>query len=137
MILSIMILHIAIAIILMGMFSIYLSSMSYLADCYGPFASSSLAAISLVRNMTGGIIIMVIRQWYDGMGFNYASLLVALIATLLAVIPFVLFFYGEKIRSRSKFSIAILKEMEANNKVYEKESGDVIEVDNRHSLNQV
>ena len=110
-----MILHIAIAIILMGMFSIYLSSMSYLADCYGPFASSSLAAISLVRNMTGGIIIMVIRQWYDGMGFNYASLLVALIATLLAIIPFTLFFCGHKIRKKSKFSTKILTELYNNN----------------------
>ena len=46
---------IAIAVIMMGIFPIYYSSMNYLSDCYMTNASSALAAIAMVRNLTGGL----------------------------------------------------------------------------------
>ena len=41
---------------------------------------------------------------YANLGFRWASTLLGCIASLLAVIPFVLFFWGPKIRARSRFA---------------------------------
>lgn len=38
----------------MGIFSVYLAVFNYLADCYGPYASSAIAAQSCCRNLVGG-----------------------------------------------------------------------------------
>ncbi|TIB77214.1 hypothetical protein E3Q23_01430, partial [Wallemia mellicola] len=97
---------IAIAVIMMGIFPIYYSSMNYLSDCYMTNASSALAAIAMVRNLTGGIIQFVITQWLDGLGdrFQYPLLMIAVMATVLGGIPIVLFIWGKRIRQRSKYA---------------------------------
>lgn len=43
---------------------------------------------------------------FKGMGFQFAGLLLALITTALAPIPFVLFKYGARIREKSQFATA-------------------------------
>lgn len=130
---------IGLTIILMGMFSIYLSSMSYLADCYQSNASSALAAIALVRNLTGAIVILVIKQWYDGMGFVYAGLLISLLAVLFASVPIVLFFFGKRLRLRSKFAQEIARRQEEDRLVLKNKEldGPDLEIDRRTSLQQV
>jgi len=43
---------------------------------------------------------------FNGMGYQYAGLLLALIGFLIAPLPFILFAKGESIRSRSKYAAA-------------------------------
>jgi hypothetical protein len=61
----------------------------YLADVYGPFASSALAGQSLARNLAGTAFPLFINQVYDALGFPWGNTLFALLATVLAPVPFV------------------------------------------------
>ncbi|KIY44966.1 MFS general substrate transporter [Fistulina hepatica ATCC 64428] len=90
-------------------FVIYLAVFSYLADCYGPFASSALAGQSLARNVMGAIFPLFTRQMFDRLGYRWAATLIAGIATVMIPIPYILFYKGPKIRSRSKFSRLVME----------------------------
>jgi len=88
----------------MGIYSIYLATFNYLADTYHRHASSALAAQSFCRNMLGGVFPLVTKPLFTGLGFRGASGLLGGIALALCAVPWVLVFYGPKIRARSKFA---------------------------------
>ena len=88
----------------MGIFSIYLAVFNYLADTYHRYASSALAAQSFCRNMLGGIFPLITTAMFTRIGFAGASSLLGSIGVLLTLVPWVLVFYGPKIRARSKFA---------------------------------
>ncbi|KAF9525113.1 MFS polyamine transporter [Crepidotus variabilis] len=102
-------LAIAIVVFHWALFIIYLSVFSYLADCYGPFASSALAGQSLARNLAGTAFPLFTQQMYRNLTFKWANTLFGCIAALMIPIPFVLFLYGPSIRSRSRFSRAVME----------------------------
>ncbi|OJA21197.1 hypothetical protein AZE42_01355 [Rhizopogon vesiculosus] len=87
-----------------SVFVIYQSVFVYLADCYGPYASSALAGQSLCRNILATIFPLFTTQMFDVMTYKWADMLVAMIAVAMIPIPYVLFFYGLRIRQRSPFS---------------------------------
>ncbi|QKX53684.1 uncharacterized protein TRUGW13939_00764 [Talaromyces rugulosus] len=88
----------------MGIFSIYLAVFNYLADTYHRYASSALAAQSCCRNLLGGIFPLVTNAMFTNLGYPAASSLLGGIGALLTIVPWVLVFYGPKIRARSKFA---------------------------------
>ncbi|KAF2664370.1 MFS multidrug transporter-like protein [Microthyrium microscopicum] len=88
-----------------GIFSIYLATFNYLADVYGVYASSALAAQSFCRNMAGGAIPLFTGAMYHKLGIGPASSVLGAIGLLLGVVPWVLLFWGERIRKRSPFAI--------------------------------
>ncbi|ORY02466.1 major facilitator superfamily domain-containing protein [Clohesyomyces aquaticus] len=97
---------IAISIATIGIFAIYLSVFNYLADTYGRYASSALAAQSFCRNMLGGVFPLITTQMYNKLTYGGASSLLGGIGTLLTLVPWILVFYGPRIRARSKFATA-------------------------------
>ncbi|KAF2109144.1 major facilitator superfamily domain-containing protein [Lophiotrema nucula] len=99
---------IAVAIATMGIFTIYLAVFNYLADTYHRYASSALAAQSFCRNMLGGAFPLITTQMYNKLTFGGASSLLGGIGTLLTLVPWILVFYGPKIRARSKFASEIM-----------------------------
>lgn len=99
---------IAIGIATIGIFAIYLATFNYLADTYHRYASSALAAQSFCRNMLGGVFPLVTTQMYNRLGYGPASSLLGGIGTLLTVVPWILVFYGPRIRARSKFASEIM-----------------------------
>ncbi|KAJ3570415.1 hypothetical protein NP233_g4421 [Leucocoprinus birnbaumii] len=104
---------IGITVFIWGIFMIYTAVFSYLADCYGPFASSALAGQSLARNITALSFPLFTQQMYRQLGFPWANTLFAFIALLLMPIPFVLFRWGPAIRRGSKFSRLVMEADEA------------------------
>ncbi|GJJ11462.1 hypothetical protein Clacol_005695 [Clathrus columnatus] len=84
-----------------AVFTIYLASFTYLADCYNIYASSALAAQSLFRNS--------MATMYNRLTFHWASTLFGCIAAVLAVVPFMLYRYGPWIRSKSKIAQRLLE----------------------------
>jgi len=92
----------------MGIFSVYLATFNYFADVYHRYASSALAAQSFCRNMLGGIFPLVTAALFNNLTFQGAASLLAGIGALLTIVPWVLVFYGPKIRSRSKFAGEIM-----------------------------
>jgi Fe2+ transport system protein B len=97
---------IGITIATMGIFSIFLATFNYTADVYHIYASSALAASGLCRNLLGGSFPLVTKQMFRNLGFQAASSLLGAIGAVLTLVPWVLFFYGPKIRARSKIASA-------------------------------
>lgn len=92
----------------MGIYSIYLAGFNYLADTYHRYASSAIAAQSFCRNILGGVFPLVTVQMFKGLTFQGAASLLGGIAVLLSTVPWVLCFYGNTIRARSRFASEIM-----------------------------
>ncbi|KAE8383088.1 MFS transporter [Aspergillus bertholletiae] len=97
---------IAIGCLAMGIFSVYLAVFNYLADAYGPHASSAIAAQSFCRNILGGIFPLITDAMFTNLGYPAASSLLGGIAAVLTLVPWVLVLYGPTIRARSKMTVA-------------------------------
>ncbi|TFK23218.1 drug transporter [Coprinopsis marcescibilis] len=94
---------IGIMIFLWATYTIYLAVFSYLADCYGPYASSALAAQSLFRNILAAIFPLFSQQMYQTLTYRWANVLFGSLAVLMIPIPYVLLWYGPAIRNHSRF----------------------------------
>ncbi|KAH8429764.1 uncharacterized protein LDX57_007436 [Aspergillus melleus] len=97
---------IALALITIGIFFIFESCYSFTSDCYGTNSSSAIAGQGFMRNTLGAISPLFASQFFHNVGSQYAGLILALVATLLTLIPFVLFKFGPAIRARSKLAQA-------------------------------
>ncbi|RYP76308.1 hypothetical protein DL769_003648 [Monosporascus sp. CRB-8-3] len=95
----------AVGIATTGIFYVYLATFNYLADIYQSYASSALAAQSFGRNVLGGIFPLVAGALFTNLGEDAAGGLLGGIATALTVVPWVLVFFGERIRARSAFAV--------------------------------
>ncbi|OKL56652.1 hypothetical protein UA08_08238 [Talaromyces atroroseus] len=98
----------AVACATMGIFSVYLAVFNYLADTYHRYASSALAAQSFCRNLLGGVFPLVTNAMFNNLGFPGASSLLGGIGAVLTLVPWVLVFYGPRIRARSKFASELM-----------------------------
>ncbi|KAM3533018.1 hypothetical protein MY4038_003737 [Beauveria bassiana] len=94
---------------LWGIYSVYLATFNYLADTYHVYASSALASQSLCRNLLGGAFPLIAAPLFRNLGTRAAGGLLGGIGTGLTVIPWVLVFFGQRIRSRSKIAISLQK----------------------------
>lgn len=103
---------IGLVIINFGIFAIYLSAYTYLADAYEPFASSALAAQSCFRNALASVFPLFAKTMYQRMGYPYASTMVACVGIVLGVLPFVLVWRGPKIRSKSPAAMALARQIQ-------------------------
>ncbi|KAG9309878.1 major facilitator superfamily domain-containing protein [Chiua virens] len=99
---------IGLTIFIIGAFIVYQVVFVYLADCYGPYASSALAGQSMCRNLLGAVFPLFTQHMFDSLTYKWANTLFALISVVMIPIPFILFIYGAAIRKRSKVSRKIL-----------------------------
>lgn len=99
---------VGLALIGVGIFFIFESCYSYTSDCYGENSSSAIAGQGFMRNTLGAVSPLFASQFFHNLGSQWAGLLLALIATLLTLIPFVLYKYGPALRARSKLASTIV-----------------------------
>ncbi|KAI1262754.1 MFS general substrate transporter [Xylariaceae sp. FL1019] len=90
-----------------GIYYVYLATFNYLADVYHAYASSALAAQSFCRNILGGAFPLVTGYLFTNLGDGPAGGLLGGIAVALTLVPWALVLFGERIRSRSKFAVAL------------------------------
>lgn len=57
---------------------------------------------------SGGVFPLITTQMYNRLGYGPASSLLGGIGTLLTIVPWILVFYGPRIRARSKFASEIM-----------------------------
>ncbi|KZT70822.1 MFS general substrate transporter [Daedalea quercina L-15889] len=117
-------LAIGIVLIMWALFIIYLAVFTYLADCYGPWASSALAGQSLFRNLMGMAFPMFTTQMFDKLTYHWANTIFAFIAVAMIPIPYILFYKGPSIRWRGRFSgeaMRLQQEEEEEKRAAEKE----------------
>ncbi|CRG90987.1 Polyamine transporter 1 [Talaromyces islandicus] len=77
---------------------------NYLADTYHRYASSAIAAQSFCRNMLGGAFPLVTQIMFKNLGYPAASSLLGGIGAALTLVPWVLLFFGSRIRAKSRFA---------------------------------
>jgi MFS family permease len=98
---------IALVLITIGIFFIFESCYSFTSDCYGENSSSAIAGQGFMRNTLGAVSPLFASQFFHNVGSQYAGLLLAVVATLLTFIPFVFYWFGPKLRARSKLAAVI------------------------------
>jgi hypothetical protein len=76
----------------------------YLADSYTIYASSSLAALALLRALVSGVMPLFAYPMFHGLGSNVAGSMLAAIATVYCVAPFIFLKYGRRMRENSEFA---------------------------------
>ncbi|KAK7060038.1 MFS general substrate transporter [Favolaschia claudopus] len=99
---------IGVTLFMWATFIMYLAVFTYLADCYGTYASSALAGQSLFRNLMGVAFPLFEPAMYKTLGIHWASTLFGCIAVAMVPIPYVLLFLGPKIRARSRFASTVV-----------------------------
>lgn len=87
-----------------GFIFLYNSANNYLVDTYQHQAASALAAKTCIRSFWGASTVLFTEQMYARLGDQWASSLLAFIALACCAIPYVFYFFGEKIRAYSKFA---------------------------------
>ena len=83
---------------------LFLGLFNYTIDAYLFMAASALSAATVVRSLFGAGFPLFAAQMYERLNPQWASTLLGFIAVALAPIPFVLRFYGHRLRKRSKYS---------------------------------
>ncbi|KAF3388495.1 hypothetical protein F1880_004284 [Penicillium rolfsii] len=76
----------------------------YLADSYLGYAASGFAAVQLLRSSMSAAFPLFATDMYDALGANVASSILAALATVFCIFPFLFRKYGRRIRELSKFA---------------------------------
>lgn len=85
---------------------IHVSCFSYVADTYADYAASVIASNLFARCISSAGAPIFTSQMFEALGVGGGGSLIAGVAALLAVIPFLFYRYGHAIRSRSKYGLA-------------------------------
>jgi hypothetical protein len=96
---------IGIAIVGVGIYSIYMGVVNFLTDAYEKYAASALSAASLGRNAFGAFLPLASGQLFSTLGFGWAGSLLGFIGLALSLVPVVLLFKGREIRAKSPFML--------------------------------
>ncbi|KAL3447782.1 major facilitator superfamily domain-containing protein [Aspergillus insuetus] len=87
-----------------GLLVIFIQLFNYLIDTYLMFAASAIAANTFCRSLVAAAFPLFSRQMFQNMGVQWASTLLGCVAACLVPIPMAFYFYGERLRMKSKFA---------------------------------
>ncbi len=88
----------------MGAFLLFMAVLGYLGDAYPKYVASVFAGNDLVRSAFGAAFPLFANAMYKKLGVAWASSLLGFLAVAFIPIPFVLYFYGQRIRGASKMA---------------------------------
>ncbi|OTA94938.1 hypothetical protein M434DRAFT_70141 [Hypoxylon sp. CO27-5] len=83
---------------------IFVGYLNYLVDSYLMYAASAIAVNTVCRSACGAAAPLFTNYMFDALGIGGGGSLIGGVATVLALIPFAFYKYGERIRIRSKFA---------------------------------
>ncbi|KAF4947193.1 hypothetical protein FSARC_14029 [Fusarium sarcochroum] len=84
---------------------VYVAIINYLTDTYASYAASVIAANTVARSAGSAAAPLFTTQMFTALGVGGGGSLIGGVATLLAFIPFVFFWYGARIRKKSKYAL--------------------------------
>lgn len=93
-----------------GFNQLYNPANNYIVDSYQHYAASGLAAKTFLRSMWGAACPLFTIQMYHRLGYQWASSLLAFIALACCAIPYGFYFFGARIRAKSKYAYSPEKE---------------------------
>jgi hypothetical protein len=77
----------------------------YMIDSYEAYAASALTFVALVRYIAAGAMTVVGIPMYENLGTHWTMTVLGCISALAVPIPYVLYWYGPNMRSRSKWAV--------------------------------
>ncbi|KAK5170468.1 uncharacterized protein LTR77_005056 [Saxophila tyrrhenica] len=80
---------------------------TYLVDTFTRYAASAVAASTVLRAILGAVLPLVGLPMYDRLGYGWGNTLLGFVALALYPTAFVLYFYGEKIRTHPKLQMQL------------------------------
>ncbi|EFX00211.1 major facilitator superfamily transporter multidrug resistance [Grosmannia clavigera kw1407] len=87
-----------------GFIFLYNAANNYLVDSYQHQAASALAAKTCIRSFWGASVVLFTEQMYHRLNDQWAGSLLAFISLACCAIPFCFWFFGARIRQRSKYA---------------------------------
>ncbi|KAH6889614.1 major facilitator superfamily transporter [Thelonectria olida] len=90
-----------------GVTGLFLCVYMYIIDSYEIYAASALTFVALIRYVVAGGMTVVGIPFYENLGTHYTLTILGCIAAVLAPIPYILYFRGHWIRSKSRFAVNI------------------------------
>ncbi|CAM9019652.1 unnamed protein product [Wickerhamomyces anomalus] len=88
----------------LGFNLLYNPANNYIVDSYQHYAASGLAAKTFLRSMWGAAVPLFTIQMYHRLGYEWASSLLAFISLACCGIPYFFFFFGKRVRAKSKYA---------------------------------
>lgn len=89
-----------------GITGIFLCTYMYIIDSYEVYSASALTFVSLTRYLIAGGMTIVGIPFYENMGTHWTLTIMACLSLIMAPIPYVLYFYGHRIRQMSKYAVS-------------------------------
>lgn len=87
-----------------GALLIYVAANLYIMDTYGPlYGASASGANSLTRYTLSAAFPLFTLQMYEGLGIAWAGSLLGFCTLVMLPIPWVLFYFGDMLRARSRY----------------------------------
>ncbi|KAL6306511.1 MFS polyamine transporter [Sparassis latifolia] len=78
---------------------------TYIVDAFSLHAASALAAVTFLRSLAGFGFPLFTPSMYTALGFGKGNTILAVVGIVIGCpAPFILYFYGERIRKASKFA---------------------------------
>jgi hypothetical protein len=87
-----------------GILTVFISTYQYLIETYEIYAASALTMISLVRYAVSGGTLVAMIPIYRSIGVHWTLTWLALVAVVFTPAPYLFYWYGPWIRSKSKFA---------------------------------
>lgn len=84
-----------------GNTGVFIYASNYLTHSYGVYAASAMAGNAVIRSILGGVLPLVGKSLYSGIGPNWSGTLLGLLEVIIIPIPVAFYFYGHKIRMKS------------------------------------
>lgn len=86
-----------------GMIGIVMCVQTYLIDAFTIHSASVIAASAVLRSLFGALFPLFGLNLYVKLGLGWGNSLLAFIALVLAIVPWVFWLYGERIRTKPKW----------------------------------
>src|ERR1700712_5133003 len=99
----------------MGNCAVFIYASNYLVYSYDIYAASALAGNAVLRSVMGAVMPLAGAAMYNSLGAHWAGTLLALLEAICIPIPFILYRYGWKIRSKSKLIRRMREDKEKQN----------------------
>lgn len=81
---------------------IFTTSYMYIIFVYLQYSASALGFMTFSRYIISGTLSPASVKMYENIGPHWSLTIVAVVATIMAPVPFVLYKYGHKVRAMSK-----------------------------------
>ena len=90
-----------------GLISTFMCINAYLIDAFQRYAASAIAANTILRSIFGGVFPLFGLRLYEALGLGWGNSLLAFVSIALFPLLWILYAYGERIRTHPRLQIQL------------------------------